>query len=82
MIDKLEMFIALARERHFGRAAEDCGVTQPTLSAAVKQLEDQLGVMLVRRGSRFQAHPPSSSVLFWQLAAQGSLQLAESCRRQ
>lgn len=54
MIDKLEMFIALARERHFGKAAEECGVTQPTLSAAVKQLEDQLGVMLVRRGSRFQ----------------------------
>ena len=54
MIDKLEMFIALARERHFGKAAEDCGVTQPTLSAAVKQLEDQLSVMLVRRGSRFQ----------------------------
>lgn len=54
MIDKLEMFIALAREQHFGRAAEVCNVTQPTLSAAVKQLEDQLGVMLVRRGSRFQ----------------------------
>ena len=54
MIDKLEMFIALAREKHFGRAAEECNVTQPTLSAAVKQLEDQLGVMLVRRGSRYQ----------------------------
>ncbi|MFC5384793.1 LysR family transcriptional regulator [Aquamicrobium segne] len=54
MIDKLEFFIALAREEHFGRAAEVCGVTQPTLSAAIKQLEDQLGVMLVKRGSRFQ----------------------------
>lgn len=54
MIDKLEMFIALAREQHFGKAAEECRVTQPTLSAAIKQLEDQLGVMLVRRGSRFQ----------------------------
>ncbi|WP_144293522.1 LysR family transcriptional regulator [Rhodoligotrophos appendicifer] len=54
MIDKLEFFIALAKERHFGRAAIICGVTQPTLSAAIKQLEDTLGVMLVQRGSRFQ----------------------------
>lgn len=54
MIDKLEFFIALAREEHFGRAAEACGVTQPTLSAAIKQLESQFGVMLVKRGSRFQ----------------------------
>lgn len=54
MIDKLEFFIALAKAEHFGRAAEDLGITQPTLSAAIKQLEDQLGVMLVNRGSRFQ----------------------------
>lgn len=53
MIDKLEFFIFLAREQHFGRAAEQLGITQPTLSAAIKQLEDQLGVMLVNRGSRF-----------------------------
>lgn len=58
MIDKLEMFIALANERHFGRAAERCGVTQPTLSAAIRQLEDQLGVQLVRRGARFQGLTP------------------------
>ncbi len=53
MIDKLEYLIALARERHFGRAAEACGVTQPTLSAGIKQLEGALGVLLVQRGSRF-----------------------------
>jgi DNA-binding transcriptional LysR family regulator len=53
MIDKLEMFLALARERHFGRAAEACGVTQPTLSSAIRSLEQSLGVQLVRRGSRF-----------------------------
>ena len=58
MIDKLEMFIALAREGHFGRAAEVCGVTQPSLSAAIKQLEEQLGVQLVFRGSRFQGLTP------------------------
>lgn len=54
MIDKLEFLLALARERHFGRAAEACGVTQPTLSAGVKQLEESLGILLVNRGSRFQ----------------------------
>ena len=53
MIDKLEYLLALARERNFGRAAEQCGVTQPTFSASIKQLEDTLGVMLVQRTSRF-----------------------------
>ena len=66
MIDKLEFFIALARARHFGRAAEELGITQPTLSAAIKQLEDQLGVMLVQRGSRFQGLTPEGErVLEW-----------------
>jgi DNA-binding transcriptional LysR family regulator len=54
MIDKLQAFIALARHGHFGRAAEELGVTQPTLSAAIKALEGELGVMLVVRGSRVQ----------------------------
>lgn len=66
MIDKLEMFIALANERHFGRAAETCGVTQPSLSSAIRQLEDQLGVQLVFRGSRFQGLTPEGQrVLDW-----------------
>ena len=66
MIDKLELFMALARERHFGRAAEQCGVTQPTLSTSIRQLEDQLGVMLVQRGSRFQGLTPEGQrVLEW-----------------
>jgi len=58
MIDKLEMFLALAKTQHFGKAAEEIGVTQPTLSAAIKQLEEQLGVMLVWRGSRFRGLTP------------------------
>ncbi|MCA0922042.1 LysR family transcriptional regulator [Pseudooceanicola nanhaiensis] len=53
MIEKLEMLIALAREEHFGRAAESLGITQPSLSTGIKQLEAQLGVQLVWRGSRY-----------------------------
>jgi len=66
LIDKLEFILALARERHFGRAAEACGVTQPTLSAGVKHLEEQMGVLLVNRGSRFQSFTPEGQrVLEW-----------------
>jgi DNA-binding transcriptional LysR family regulator len=66
MIDRLDFILALARERHFGRAAEACGVTQPTLSAGVKQLEEQMGVLLVNRGSRFQGFTPEGErVLEW-----------------
>lgn len=66
MIDKLEMFIALARESHFGRAAESLGITQPSLSAGIKQLETQLGVQLVWRGSRYGGLTPEGArVLEW-----------------
>jgi DNA-binding transcriptional LysR family regulator len=58
LIDKLELLLALAKERHFGRAAETCGVTQPTMSTSIKQLEEILGVVLVQRGSRFQGFTP------------------------
>jgi DNA-binding transcriptional LysR family regulator len=66
LLDKLDFILALAREKHFGRAAEACGVTQPTLSAGVKQLEEQMGVLLVNRGSRFQGFTPEGErVLDW-----------------
>lgn len=66
MIDKLEFFIALARAEHFGRAAEECGISQPTLSAAIRQLEDQLGVVLVVRAARYQGLTPEGQrVLEW-----------------
>jgi DNA-binding transcriptional LysR family regulator len=66
MIDKLQFFITLTREQHFGRAAEECGITQPTLSAAIRQLESELGVMLVNRGSRYQGLTPEGQrVLEW-----------------
>ena len=66
MIDKLSMFMVLAREEHFGRAAEALGITQPSLSSAIKALEEQLGVQLVRRGSRYQGLTPEGErVLDW-----------------
>lgn len=66
MIDKLQFLIALAREQHFGKAAEACGVTQPTLSAGLKQIEASFGTLLVRRGARYQGLTPEGErVLLW-----------------
>ena len=49
-LTELRYIVAVARERHFGRAAETCFVSQPTLSVAVKKLEEELGVQLFERG--------------------------------
>src|ERR1700735_2395551 len=66
MIDRLEFIIALARESPFGRAAEICRVSQPTLSGGIKYLEDMFGVLLVQRGSRFLGFTPEGErVLEW-----------------
>ncbi len=53
VLRQLEYLVALAREKHFGRAAEACHVSQPTLSAAIRLLEDDLGAPIVERGHRF-----------------------------
>src|ERR1700694_3230562 len=53
-IQQLEYLVALARERHFGRAASACHVSQPTLSVAIRRLEHELDVVIVLRGQRFE----------------------------
>ena len=52
-IRQLQYLAALAREKHFTRAAKVCNVTQPTLSGRIRQLEQELGVPIVERGQRF-----------------------------
>jgi LysR family hydrogen peroxide-inducible transcriptional activator len=49
-LTELKYIVAVAREKHFGRAAEACFVAQPTLSVAIKKLEDELGVVIFERG--------------------------------
>ena len=49
-LTELKYIVAVARERHFGRAAEACYVSQPTLSVAIRKLEDELVVTLFERG--------------------------------
>jgi DNA-binding transcriptional LysR family regulator len=53
LMQQLEYLLALARERHFGRAAASCNVSQPTLSVAIRRLERELGIVIVQRGHRF-----------------------------
>ena len=65
-IRQLQYLVALARERHFTRAAQACNVTQPTLSGRIRQLEQELGVPIVERGQRFHGLTPDRErVLKW-----------------
>jgi LysR family transcriptional regulator, hydrogen peroxide-inducible genes activator len=50
-LTELRYIVAVAREKHFGRAAEACFVSQPTLSVAIKKLEEELDVKLFERGA-------------------------------
>jgi len=66
ILKNLQYLVALAREKHFARAAAASGVTQPTLSAGIKQLEEELGLLLVRRAQRFEGLTPEGDrVLEW-----------------
>ena len=62
-IRELQYFVAVAEERHFGKAAERLGMTQPPLSRAVQQLERRLGVALLERSNRGVSLTEAGSVL-------------------
>ncbi|TGB15849.1 LysR family transcriptional regulator [Streptomyces sp. MZ04] len=55
---QLEYLVALSRERHFARAAQACYVSQPALSEAIRKLEEELDVPLVRRGRKYEGLTP------------------------
>ncbi len=59
----LRYFVALAREEHFARAAATCNVTQPTLSAGIATLEEQLGKRLVMRDRRYIGLTPEGAAM-------------------
>src|SRR3546814_21020513 len=66
LIRHLAYFVTLAKERHFARAADACHITQTTLSAAIRKLEEDLGVPLVARGHRFTGlTPEGAKLLAW-----------------
>ena len=73
LIRHLHYFVTLARERHFARAADACHVAQPTLSAAIRKLESDLGVPLVVRTHRFVGLTPEGE----KLLARGRQMLAD-----
>ena len=63
LIRQFEYLVALARERHFGRAAEACHVTQPSLSAAIRQFEEELGAPVIERGHRYMGLTPQGKLV-------------------
>ncbi|AYC31555.1 LysR family transcriptional regulator [Pseudomonas cavernae] len=86
-IKQLKFLIALDETRHFGQAAARCHVTQPTLSMRLKNLEEELGLALVRRGQRFEGFTAEGErILAWArslLAAHDGLYAeASACRGQ
>ena len=73
-LQHLRYFVALAKARHFARAAQECGVTQPTLSAGLVALEEELGKRLVKRDRRFEGlTEQGEAILPWAEQALGSI---------
>lgn len=62
-LQELRYLLALAETRHFGRAAARCYVSQPTLSAQIRKLEDELDITLFERGKRLELTPVGSRIL-------------------
>ena len=77
-LTELRYIVAVARERHFGRAAEACHVSQPTLSVAIKKLEEELDVKLFERGSSEVSLTPLGEAIVQQ--AQGVIEQAQGIR--
>jgi LysR family hydrogen peroxide-inducible transcriptional activator len=75
-LTELKYIVAVARERHFGRAAEACFVSQPTLSVAIKKLEDELGLLLFERRSNEVTLTPAGE----RIVAQAQRVLDEAAR--
>ncbi|HFD79007.1 MAG TPA: hydrogen peroxide-inducible genes activator [Gammaproteobacteria bacterium] len=78
-LSELRYVVALARERHFGRAAAACSVSQPSLSVAIRKLEDELGVPLFERASGEVWITPAGERVVEQ--AQRALEAIESVRQ-
>lgn len=86
-IKQLKYLIALDQTRHFGKAASQCNITQPTLSMRIRSLEEELGLVLITRGQRFEGFTPEGErILAWAravLAAHDGLQAEASlCKGQ
>ncbi|MFI1336232.1 LysR family transcriptional regulator [Streptomyces sp. NPDC020845] len=66
LLRQLEYLVALARARHFAKAAQACFVSQPALSEGIRKLEEELGIPLVQRGRRFEGFTPEGErVVLW-----------------
>jgi DNA-binding transcriptional LysR family regulator len=80
LLRQLEYLVALARERHFARAAAACCVSQPALSAGIQQLEKEFGIPLFLRGKRFEGLTAEGErILKW---ARETLAASESLRQE
>jgi LysR family hydrogen peroxide-inducible transcriptional activator len=78
-LTELRYIVAVAREHHFGRAAKACFVSQPTLSVAIKKLEDELGIVIFERGSNEVSLSPIGARIIEQ--AQRTLEAADNIKQ-
>lgn len=78
-LTELRYIVAVARERHFGRAAVTCNVSQPTLSVAIKKLEEELGVAIFERSSNEITLSPVGEEIIRQ--AQQTLEAADNIKQ-
>ncbi|QFT92277.1 Hydrogen peroxide-inducible genes activator [Roseovarius sp. THAF9] len=72
----LQFLTALARQKHFARAAEECGVSQPAFSMRIAKLEEHLETKIVHRGNRFQGLTPDGESI-----VRHALQILEDVKR-